>query len=133
MSELFTKRFIKAKYRGFSTRMFYARRDLLSSELDLIKEDILNHIYTRKGERVNMPNYGTRIPDLAFEPLDEVTLNIIQEDLREVIKRDGRCDIVDLLVLTQADQNLVVARLILTEKKTGKKFEINPRIQLGTS
>ena len=64
-------------YKGYSSFEFQARDTFLLTDVELVKLDLLNHIFTRRGERVKMAQFGTRIPDLAFEPLDQETLDIL--------------------------------------------------------
>lgn len=97
-------------YRGFSTANFLTgARTLLLTNKDLVKQDLLNHIYTIPGERPHLPNFGTRIPLLAFEPLDQKTLKIVEEDLRTVIDYDPRVRLMDMAVMAMPDNNAIVA------------------------
>lgn len=97
-------------YRGFSTANFLTgARTLLLTNQDLVKQDLLNHIYTIPGERPHLPNFGTRIPLLAFEPLDQKTLKIVEEDLRTVIDYDPRVRLMDMAVMAMPDNNAIVA------------------------
>jgi phage baseplate assembly protein W len=91
-------------YKGFSTVNRFGITDI-----ELVKRDLLNHIYTIKGERVMMPNFGTRIPTLTFEPNDEYTKQIIEEDLTEVFNYDPRVQLISLVVLPLPDNNAIVA------------------------
>jgi phage baseplate assembly protein W len=76
---------------------------------DLVKRDLLNHIWTAKGERVMMPNFGTRIPVLAFEQNDETTRAMVENDLREVFEYDPRVRLLNLQVANLPDNNAIVA------------------------
>ena len=58
------------RFTGFSTKNKSAINHVLTGK-DLVIEDLMNHIMTRKGERVMMPTYGSIIHDLIFEPLTE--------------------------------------------------------------
>jgi len=100
-------------YRGFSTQKSWETRGRSFSTADIqtIKADLLNHIYTIKGERVMQPNFGTRIPLMAFEPLDPTSIKIIEDDLREVFTYDPRVNLIDLIVLAMPDNNAIVAVL----------------------
>lgn len=101
----------RALYRGFSTRNHLKNpaKGFLVTNQQLINDDLLNHIYTIPGERVMMPNFGTRISLLAFEPLDQQTLNIIETDLRMVFNYDPRVRLMDLVVQALPDNNAIVA------------------------
>src|SRR5436190_2229244 len=94
---------------GFST--IGAKKSFRLTGKDLINRDLLNHIYTLKNERVHMPNFGTRIPLLAFEILDQQTLAIVEEDLRAVAEYDPRVELLDLAVMALPDNNAIVALL----------------------
>ena len=96
-------------YRGFSTRDWQDRQTFGMRDLELVKRDLLNHIYTIKGERVMMPNFGTRIPILAFEPNDEATRSMVEEDLRTVFNYDPRVQLLSLTVNSLPDNNAIVA------------------------
>lgn len=99
------------KYHGFST--FRAKKSFALKNQDLINRDLLNHIYTLKGERIMLPNFGTRIPLMAFEPLDQQTLQAVEEDLREVIDYDPRVELLDIAVMALPDNNAIMAMLDL--------------------
>lgn len=79
--------------------------------MELVKLDLLNHIFTRRGERVMMPSFGTRIPDLPFEPMDSITLDILEEDLRAAVNFDPRVELLDLTISPDPDTNTVTATL----------------------
>jgi phage baseplate assembly protein W len=96
-------------YRGFSTRDWQDRQTFGMRDLDLVKRDLLNHIYTIKGERVMMPNFGTRIPLVAFEPNDEQTRAIVETDLATVFNYDPRVQLLSLVVSSLPDNNAIVA------------------------
>jgi phage baseplate assembly protein W len=98
-------------YRGFSTANYIAgnRKTFLLTNQELVKQDLLNHIYTIRGERVHLPNFGTRIPLLAFEPLDQQTMDIIKEDLTTVVNYDPRVRLIDMAVVAVPDQSMIVA------------------------
>lgn len=99
----------KVIYKGFSTANWIKNKTFVLSNMELVKQDLLNHIYTVKGERVMMPAFGTRIPLLAFEPNDEITRTIIEQDLKEVFEYDPRVKLIDLQVLSLPDNNAIIA------------------------
>lgn len=100
-------------YRGLSFRNFSKNKSIKLYDVDLIKKDILNHIFTRRGERVKMFTYGTRIPDLVFEQLDDIALTVITEDLNAVASSEPRVNLVDLRIVPLYDRNVVIASLVL--------------------
>ena len=94
----------------FSTK---AKKGFGMKGAELINRDLLNHIYTLKGERVMMPGFGTRIPLIAFEPLDQLTLKDVESDLREVVDYDPRVQLIDIAVMALPENNAIVAVLDL--------------------
>ncbi len=98
-------------YRGFSTQKSLETRGrtFSTSDVETVKADLMNHIFTIKGERVMQPKFGTRIPLMAFEPLDPTSLKIIEDDLREVFTYDPRVKLLALAVLALPDNNAIVA------------------------
>jgi phage baseplate assembly protein W len=77
------------------------------ADIELIKRDLLNHFYTRKGERVMMPTYGCGIWDLLFDQFDDVVRDSIIEECTDVINADSRVQLVNIIVDT-FDQGFMV-------------------------
>lgn len=122
------------RYLGFWTGQFMENRPQIfsTSDMETVRRDLLNHIYTIKGERPMMPTFGTRIPLLAFEPLDETTLQIIKDDLKEVIDADPRVELVDMVVAALPDQNAVSAFVELRYLKLNVTDTIRLDIRTGS-
>lgn len=106
-----TTRARSSTYRGFSTQAHIDNRGKTFSTIDIetVKRDLLNHIYTIPGERVMQPDFGTRIPLMAFEPLDTMSIQIIKDDLTKVFNYDPRVRLIDIAVLPMPDNNAIVA------------------------
>lgn len=94
-------------YKGYSSFEFQRNKTLSITDVELVKLDILNHIFTRFGERVMMPNFGSIIPDLVFEPLDQETLLTLQEELTDIFNFDPRVSLIDLTPLPDFDAGSV--------------------------
>lgn len=118
---------IKGLYRGYSSHEYQAKKTFSITDAELIRLDLLNHIYTRRGERVMMSGFGTRIPDLAFEPLDDITLSILEEDLRTVFAFEPRVELLDLAITPFYDENTVIAsaKLLYVELNIVGNLDIN--------
>lgn len=100
-------------YRGFSTLNFLTNRTLMVTNQEAVKRDLLNYIYTIPGERPHLPNFGTRIPLLTFEALDQQTLGIVREDLTKAVEYDPRLQLVNMAVMAAPDNNAIFAYLDL--------------------
>jgi phage baseplate assembly protein W len=118
---------IKGLYRGYSSHEYQNNKRFNLTDVELVKLDLLNHIFTRRGERVMMPTFGTRIPDLPFEPLDQLTLDVLEEDLRAVFTFDPRVELLKLNIIPLYDQNAVIAsaRLQYIELNMVDNLDIN--------
>ena len=95
----------KGTYKGFSTLAGVKSNQLY--DLDLIKQDLINHFYTRKGERVMEPDFGSVIWDMLYEPMDETNKEIIVDDCKKIIISDPRVDLRDIY-LTESENGLRV-------------------------
>jgi phage baseplate assembly protein W len=93
--------------------------------------DLLNHIFTRRGERLRLPRFGTIIPDLAFEPLDEDTLDTLESELRGVFDFDPRVELISLTVIPTPDEGTVVASALLRYIELDVTDLMNLNIQFG--
>jgi len=114
-------------YRGFSSFTFQSKKTFKVNDINLIKLDLLNHIFTSRGERVMMPTFGTSIPEMVFEPLDSEALNIIEDELLDVFNFDPRVEILDLRVLPDFDNSSVsvFARILYIELAVTDDMEFN--------
>jgi phage baseplate assembly protein W len=83
-------------YKGFSSSK--ASQNFKIYDIECIKQDIINHFSTRKGERVMNPTYGTIIWDAIFEPLTEDLRNAISDDIKQIIQNDPRVIAEDIKV-----------------------------------
>ena len=102
-----------AFYKGFSSYEFERVNTFKVLDQELVKLDILNQIFTRKGERVMMPNFGSIVPDIVFEPLDDTTLDILEEDLVTVVNFDPRVDLLEFSLEPDYDNNAVAVHMKL--------------------
>lgn len=96
---------------GYST----VERDfgnIVLEDIDLAKRDLLNHFYTRRGERLGEPDFGSILPLLVFEQLDDTSIFLVEDDVREIIDSDPRWELNNLN--TDIGQNSINCELFLT-------------------
>ena len=101
---------ISKYYKGFSTRNY----EMSGGGFDIynvkcIEEDLMNEIFTIRGERLYMPTYGTRIPLLTFEPNDAATMDVVREDIKTVISNDPRVSLQALSVSQAPNEMAIIA------------------------
>ena len=121
-----------ALYKGFSTANWLNNRMLVITDIEAVKTDLRNHIFTRLGERVMQPGFGTRIPDLPFEPNDSVTLNIIREDIIKVIDYDPRVRLLSLDLMPLPDNNTILAVVEVLYVELNVQGELRIDVKAGT-
>ena len=88
-----------AKFKGLST-VDKVRAPYTLVDNALIKRDLLNTFYTKKGERLMRPNYGSIIWDLLMNPEDSYTNSEIIEDVKQIIDADPRVEYIDATIYT---------------------------------
>lgn len=102
-----------------NTRLFRGHssvgRDFADSKLydiELVKQDILNHFNILKGEKLENPNFGTNIWLYLMDPLDDETRNAVIEDVEEIVAYDPRIEM-DSIEVNDYEQGLQVKVSIL--------------------
>jgi phage baseplate assembly protein W len=103
-------------YRGFST--IGRTRKYRLTDFELVKQDLINHFYIRKGEKLMNPNFGTIIWNVIHEPLTEDLKSVIISDIKTIAEYDPRISI-DNVVITEFDQGIQVElqlRYVLTNQ-----------------
>jgi phage baseplate assembly protein W len=119
-----------ATYKGVSFKNWGYNKSLVLTDVELVKRDLLNHIYTIRGERVGQRGFGTNIELLLFEPFDENTIARIADQVREVINYDPRVVLInstDFSVTPYQNESLlaITARLFFVELNLMELFHIN--------
>lgn len=95
-------------YKGLST--IGRTKKFRLTDMELVKQDLLNHFQIRKGEKLMNPNFGTIIWSMIFEPLTPETKQLILEDVNTIVGYDPR---------------LAVNEIIVTEQELGIQIQIH--------
>lgn len=61
--------------------------DLEYDQYRELKSDIIHLIFTPKGQRLRMPDFGTNLIQYIFEPQDNKTLSDIKDELNVSLKK----------------------------------------------
>ena len=85
-------------FKGFST-VDKIRAPYTLTDAELVKRDLLNHFYTRIGERIMRPSFGSVIWDYLMEPEDPETQEIIKEDIERIVNSDPRVEYLETNIL----------------------------------
>lgn len=107
-------------YRGFNSQESATNYKLY--DIDLVKQDIMNHFHIRKGEKLENPDFGTVIWDMLFEPFTEDVKRIISKDVEDIINYDPRIA-VNAVTVDSTEQGIrIQADLVYIQ------FNINERM-----
>lgn len=107
-------------YKGFSSQENKTGFKLY--DVNLVKQDIINHFYIRKGEKLENPDFGTVIWDLLFEQFTEEVKKLITDDVEQIINYDPRIAI-NGVVIDSTDMGIRIEADI-----TYIPFNINERM-----
>ena len=84
------------RYKGFSSNE--TKNNFKLYDIELVKRDLMNHFYIRKGEKLMNPDFGTVIWDLLFEQFTEEVKKLITEDVEQIINYDPRIAINGVII-----------------------------------
>jgi phage baseplate assembly protein W len=107
-------------YKGFSSKE--TNNTFKLNDIDLVKQDLINHFYIRKGEKLMNPDFGTVIWDLLFEPFTEEVKQLITKDVEQIINYDPRIAI-NAVIIDSTDMGIRIEADI-----TYLPFNINERM-----
>ena len=96
-------------FKGFSSRA--DKRNFKLYDFEVAKQDLINRLSVRKGERVENPEFGTIIYDAIFEPFTEELKDAIVEDVTQNLNADPRISTQEILV-SEADKGIAIQATI---------------------
>ena len=96
-------------FKGFSSRA--DKKNFKLYDFEVAKQDLINRLSVRKGERVENPEFGTIIYDAIFEPFTEQLKEAILEDITANLNTDPRISTEEILV-TEADKGIAIQATI---------------------
>lgn len=77
------------------------------TDFELVKRDLLNHFSIPKGQKLMQPDFGSIIWNLLFDPFDDRTKSLIEEDIRTVVSYETRVAI-QTVVINQYENGIQV-------------------------
>ena len=96
-------------FKGFSSRA--EQKNLKLYDFEVAKQDLINRLSIRKGERVENPEFGTIIYDAIFEPFTDALKDDIIEDITANLNADPRISTEEILV-SEADKGIAIQATI---------------------
>lgn len=83
------------------------------TDVQLVERNLLNHLYTPKNSRIMMPEWGSNISKILFEPMDESTIEKCRLEIEKVVAYDPRVKLVKLYTVPLYDINVLAVTLSL--------------------
>ena len=121
----------KTTYKGYST-VGGNRRNYLY-DVDLIKQDLINIIKTRKTERLRNAEFGCKLLDMLFELKTEVNIQEIVTEVLYIISTEPRVKLLDIAVNTDIEYQIQVDCVLLYIGEDIKfDFNLSLNTQTGT-
>ena len=120
-------------FKGFSSKA--DQRNFKVYDFECVKQDLINRLSVRKGERVENPEFGTIIYDCLFEPFTEVLKDQILEDITANLNADPRIS-TEQIIVSEVDHGIAIQATItyipldITEKLQFK-FDENSLLRLS--
>jgi len=96
-------------FKGFSSKA--DKQNFKLYDFECAKQDLINRLSVRKGERVENPEFGTIIYDSLFEPFTDVLKEAILDDVTANLNADPRISTEDIII-TEADQGISIQATI---------------------
>jgi phage baseplate assembly protein W len=117
-------------YKGFSsvdstnsgTRLY---------DFELIKQDLLNHFKTKKGERVMNPQFGCIIWDLLMEPLTDQVRDALSSDITRICNSDPRIVPTNIQILEYENGYLLELTLLMVGTDQSQNMRVAFDQQIG--
>ena len=100
---------------------------------DIAKQDLINHFNIRKGEKLQLPNFGSVIWDMIYEPLNDATIEIIRQDIQDVIAYDPRIEADNIVVRQYENGLLIELNLLFIPDQAMENLLINFNTETSTA
>lgn len=113
------------KITGYTTTLNDFTSTTLTN-LDLAKQDLINHFHIRKGEKWTNPDFGSDLPFYVFQPLDESTIDLINTEVLTIVSNDPRFELNSSKVDVQSDAQTItiIVQLIYLPTTTATELQV---------
>ena len=110
-------------FKGFSSRT--TGQSFKVYDFECAKQDLINRLSVRKGERVENPEFGTIIYDAIFEPFTDNLKEAIVEDVSANLTADPRISPQEILVTEAAKGIAIQATITYVPLNITEKLRFN--------
>lgn len=110
-------------YKGFSSKK--TTKNFKLYDIELVKQDLINHFYIRKGEKLENPAFGTVIWDMLFEQFTEEVKVTIRKNVEEIINYDPRISVQSVTVDATPQGMRIQADIIYVPFNVNERMTFN--------
>ena len=96
-------------FKGFSSKA--EKQNFKVYDFECVKQDLINRLSVRKGERVENPEFGTIIYACLFEPFTDSLKDQITEDITANLNADPRLATEEIQVM-EVDHGIAIQATI---------------------
>lgn len=113
-------------YRGYSSVQLKGGVDTSLTDIEIVKQDLLNEFQTRLGERVMRPGFGSIVHDLLFDLSDPRTEALVYSDADRIFRNDPRVETREINVSVDIDTHTITveATLLFVEFDMNDNFAV---------
>ena len=81
------KQYFDLKYPFTNDCMEKYEFDLNNNQRERVASDLLHLIFTPKGQRLRLPDYGTNLIQYIFEPNDESIWPEVKKEIQDTVRK----------------------------------------------
>lgn len=110
-------------YKGIALPTFENPYPNLKEERDLIRDSVITILMTKKGQRFFVPDFGSRLWEVLFEPNTTVTQVLAERYIKEALTTwEPRVEV--LRVDAASEENSMYLRVVYRIKRINEIYEL---------
>jgi len=106
------KQYFGIKYPFSNSSVENYEFDLNANEKERVASDILHLLFTPKGQRLRMPDYGTDLIQFIFDPNSDGLWSAVKKEIQESVKKwISGVQLNDIQVMADESGNQIYVRI----------------------
>mgnify|MGYP003431547108 CR=1 FL=1 len=111
------------QFKGYSSFGFGQKLSLFLTDVELVKRDILNGLFTVKGSVPKNRKLGTSISVLLMKPMTDDLFNQLEDEIRVVLNNEPRIQTQQLLIIPDRSTKSVTINIVFVLITFPSSFE----------
>lgn len=93
---------------------------------ELIKGNVKQILGTRRGERVMLPRFGTRLWEYIFDPIDNVTAQFLRTEIKDTLREwEPRITVQDIEITQNPQEHHIRIRIVYRTETAGSEQTVD--------